>query len=217
MSESQPTAPVSYRPIEGWPGYRVGDDGSVWSCKQRGRWHRLFSSLDSNGYERVALWQGRGRTIKVHVLVLTAFVGPRPDDMESCHNNGNRADNRLCNLRWDTRSNNAADRNLHGTATVGVKHPRARLNDADVQSVRHQLATGEDPRGIARTYGVSYTTIMNIKHGVTWCHVPYEADVQHAAGGNWPERRRQFAKCKCGAFVKRGTNRCSRCDRELVK
>lgn len=30
MSDVQST--VTYRPINGFPGYRVGDDGSVWSC-----------------------------------------------------------------------------------------------------------------------------------------------------------------------------------------
>lgn len=49
----------------------------------------------------------------VHALVLETFVGPRPDGMECCHwkpapDGG--YDNRLMNLRWDTRSANAYDR-----------------------------------------------------------------------------------------------------------
>lgn len=47
--------------------------------------------------------------------MLTAFVGPCPDGMEGCHNDGDPHNNRLDNLRWDTRANNARDAIRHGT------------------------------------------------------------------------------------------------------
>lgn len=47
--------------------------------------------------------------------MLTAFVGPRPDGMVTCHNDGNPANNNLSNLRWDTQSNNQLDAVKHGT------------------------------------------------------------------------------------------------------
>jgi hypothetical protein len=50
----------------------------------------------------------------VHRLVLETFVGLRPPNMECCHGNGNPADNRLENLRWDTRSGNMFDTVRHG-------------------------------------------------------------------------------------------------------
>lgn len=55
------------------------------------------------------------RTRKIHHLVLEAFVGPRPDGLETCHNDGVPANNWLTNLRWDTKPNNAKDRRVHGT------------------------------------------------------------------------------------------------------
>lgn len=57
----------------------------------------------------------------VHQLVLEAFVGPRPEGMEGCHNNGDCTDNRLENLRWDTSSNNKLDMLIHGTHPNGSK------------------------------------------------------------------------------------------------
>lgn len=56
-----------------------------------------------------------GKDRYVHRLVLEAFVGPCPPGMETCHNNGDRFDNRLENLRWDTPSNNGRDKAKHGT------------------------------------------------------------------------------------------------------
>jgi hypothetical protein len=48
-------------------------------------------------------------------LVLTAFVGSRPSGLEGCHRNGDPTDNRLENLRWDTRTANIFDAVAHGT------------------------------------------------------------------------------------------------------
>jgi hypothetical protein len=48
-------------------------------------------------------------------LVLGGFVGPCPPGQEACHENGDRSDNRLTNLRWDTPSNNNLDKHRHGT------------------------------------------------------------------------------------------------------
>ena len=42
-------------------------------------------------------------------LVLTAFVGSRPEGMVARHLNDNRADNRLANLAWGTLSENSFD------------------------------------------------------------------------------------------------------------
>lgn len=50
----------------------------------------------------------------VHRLVLEAFVGPCPEGMEGCHDNGDSLDNRLENLYWGTRSQNNMDRVRHG-------------------------------------------------------------------------------------------------------
>jgi hypothetical protein len=55
----------------------------------------------------------------VHQLVLEAFVGPRPDGYQACHNDGSRTNNHVSNLRWDTVSANAYDRVDHG------RHPYA--------------------------------------------------------------------------------------------
>lgn len=54
----------------------------------------------------------------VHDMVLAAFVGPKPAGLEVCHWNGIRGDNRLDNLRYDTRKANAQDRERHKRAAA---------------------------------------------------------------------------------------------------
>ena len=55
------------------------------------------------------------RTHLVSVLVAEAFLGPRPENMLVCHNNGDPTDNRVENLRYDTYSENMHDKKKHGT------------------------------------------------------------------------------------------------------
>jgi hypothetical protein len=90
-------------PRDGWPG------GMVKPYLNRKSHPRLMVALVNGRREN----GGREEYPTVHRIVLEAFVGPRPDGMEACHNNGNACDNRLTNLRWDTKLSNAADRRKH--------------------------------------------------------------------------------------------------------
>lgn len=65
------------------------------------------------GYGRVNL--GKGNTRLVHHLVAEAFLGPRPDGWDVCHNDGNPTNNVSGNLRYDSRQNNLLDKRIHGT------------------------------------------------------------------------------------------------------
>lgn len=86
---------------------------------------RILTPSKSSKYGHVNVHLGFDKTKKnvaVHTLVLLAFVGPRPEGMECCHNNGIAYDNRLENLRWDTHLANNADRKAHGRYKVGPEH-----------------------------------------------------------------------------------------------
>lgn len=115
-------------PVPGYDdGYEVSDLGRVRSID---RWvhqsngvRRLFKGkvlrdrpFPATGHRQVSLKRNSvGETFKVHRLVMMAFVGPRPDGMQVCHNNGIPDDNRLSNLRYDTASANVRDAVRHGT------------------------------------------------------------------------------------------------------
>lgn len=102
-------------------------------------------------------------TIYVHDLVLLAFKGPKPPGRECCHGNGKRADNRLKNLRYGTRSENALDRHKHGTFNQprGADHPLAKLTAKEVEWIRSNK--GRLPaRAMARQFGVSHGRIRAV-------------------------------------------------------
>ena len=100
--------------VVGYGGYQVSDTGEVMSFKRSPNGLLLKQIRATGGYLAVKLNHSNNRKM-VHRLVLEAFVGPCPEGMEGCHNNGNPADNRLSNLRWDTKSANAFDTVAHGS------------------------------------------------------------------------------------------------------
>jgi hypothetical protein len=115
---------VWFKDIDGFPGYCVGSNGSIWS-RWFGRGMHSFLSWDWRprkqmhgryGRLRVTLSrEGRHCVRYVHRLVIESFFGPCPPGREACHNNGDHTDNRLSNLRWDTHANNVLDQFRHGT------------------------------------------------------------------------------------------------------
>ena len=118
---------MEWRDIAGFEGrYQVSDTGLVRGLdryvKDKDSQHfvkgRLLKPASlKRGHLSVQLRGGirtNDRRVLVHRLVLEAFVGPCPDGMECCHNDGDATNNHLSNLRWDTPSNNAYDRVRHG-------------------------------------------------------------------------------------------------------
>jgi len=109
--------------------YEVTEDGEVFSLSGwRGIGRREVSqSVNGRGYMEVRMMvDGERKHFKVHTLIAKAFCGERPSPAhEVCHINGDRTDNRACNLRWGTRKENMLDRDLHGRTSKGEKHSQA--------------------------------------------------------------------------------------------
>lgn len=72
----------------------------------------FYPKVDQAGYPRITIKQeGTGKTVQVHRLVARAFLGEPPFETATVdHINGIRHDNRVDNLRWATRSEQAKNR-----------------------------------------------------------------------------------------------------------
>ncbi len=175
-----------YRDVPGAPGYRVGKDGSLWSCLKgdgyshyrkmviSDTWKKLRPSPrkeDGRSRYTYRLSNGTYRRMTASVLVLEAFVGPRPDGMECCHDNGDATDDRLENIRWDTHSANLLDRRRHGTAPHGETVHTAKLTTEQVVEIRKRRDAGDGVTLLAKLYKVTAANISAICNRKTWKHV----------------------------------------------
>ena len=169
-----------WRAVKGHEGqYEVSDQGRVRSLDrvvairgqspQRRTGRVLREGSGNQGYRIVGI---AGRSCYVHRLVLQAFVGDCPPRHEACHWNGVKYDNRLANLRWDTRPENNADRVRHGTSNRGERCKSAKLTESQVRDI---LDSPKRNCELADIYGVRRSTISRIRTGVRWPHMALEA------------------------------------------
>lgn len=128
MSDSNST---TFKDIPGFPGYRAGDDGTIWSCWRNCRWGSFFSDkwhVIKPGVQKKRSFGRRYRYVnlhdengtiacRVHRLILLTFVGPCPEGMQCRHLDGNPGNNRLDNLAWGTTEENIEDRKAHNRYT----------------------------------------------------------------------------------------------------
>jgi hypothetical protein len=106
-----------------------------------------------------------GESLLVHRIVACAFLATPNISEEVCHINGVKNDNRVVNLRWDTRSNNHKDKVAHGTSARGTRNPSAKLTEVQVLAIR----SSELPRrNIAIQFGVSISLVGAIKQRKVW-------------------------------------------------
>jgi len=168
-----------WRPVVGYEGvYEVSSLGQVRSLD---RWVRANSGRRRTGvryftpspsgksrkYKKVLL-RNPDKQHLVHRLVLEAFVGPRPDNCEARHLDGDPSNNRLDNLAWGTKAENEADKVKHGTLLCGTANPASKLTEVDVLYIR---ASNERQVDLAKIYGVSQAVISAVRLRKIWKHV----------------------------------------------
>jgi len=104
--------------IKGHPEYLIYPDGRVWSNrKAQGRF--LKAQMNTVGYYQVSL--GRGEQNMIHRLVGIHYI-PNPDNLPVIdHINRDRSDNRICNLRWSTYSQNSQNTKVSKSNKSGHK------------------------------------------------------------------------------------------------
>ena len=177
---------VQIKACPGWSGYYVDNFGQVysgwirvgikgksglWSKESGDHLRKLKPLVHKDGRLFVSITKSKGMkkvTKPIHRLVLEAFIGPCPLSMECCHGDGNPSNNRLDNLRWDTRSSNEFDKIRHGTKCRGERHHNSKLTEDDVRSIRRLRESGNELSSIAEKFGITLQAVWYIWNRKNW-------------------------------------------------
>lgn len=166
-----------WRDISGWEGfYQISDFGRLKSLKRPfvSKDKILKACVDLKGYLFAGLFKNNKRLAcpKIHRLVLEAFVGPRPNNFECRHKDGNKTNNRLSNIEWSTHVINERDKYSHGTIMYGSKNGYSKLKETDVIEIRKLWETGNFTQwALAHKFNVGQSCIWSIIHRKSWKHI----------------------------------------------
>jgi hypothetical protein len=150
--------------------YQVSNLGRVKSLKS-GKDKILKPKGNGRGYLQVGLRkEGERKFFLIHRLVMLLFVGE--SDLEVNHKNGIKADNRLENLEYCTRSENMTHAYSIGLKKVlkGEKNYASKLTEIEVKMIKyeHKNMTQKE---IANIYGVTDSMVGYIRSGKNWKHI----------------------------------------------
>jgi hypothetical protein len=167
-------------------GYYFNIDGTVLSClrsgpKSKGNLTTKYKVKklrlnNKNGYATVWLRDiyGKKGPELVHRMILEAFRGPCPVNMESRHLDGCRTNNRLDNLCWGTKEENGLDKIRHGTSRNsprGEYHGNSKLTKNQVIELCKLYDQGVSQYRLAETYQLNQGTISRLVNGKRWNHI----------------------------------------------
>jgi hypothetical protein len=114
-------------------------------------------------------WRGYTKSVLVNRIIAWRFY-PNPDNLPQVnHIDGDKENNAKDNLEWATGSEN--EKHAHRTGLKsgrGSANSNAKLNVEQVHAIR----ASDDPiADLAERFGVSRSTIVNIRKERTWGHV----------------------------------------------
>ncbi|QDL90380.1 HNH endonuclease [Paroceanicella profunda] len=169
-------------PIPDFAGYFVGPAGHVWSAHRKGRtpkdahspwldsadWRPLHPWRDHEGYLHHTLVCSGGierQRIALHILVATAFIGPRPEGLVVAHLDGDKSNNRADNLAYVSQRENIEHKRMHGTMACGDRSHLSRMTDHQCLRMLDCLRVGYSRREVAGAFGVSVAHVAALKTG----------------------------------------------------
>lgn len=143
-------------------GYFADQNGNIYSNRKYKKITLIKQHKDKKGYYRIKLL---GKTKKVHRIIGETFI-PNPLKKETInHKDGNKANNKISNLEWSSRSENT--KHAYDTGLkIGYKgRKKSRIGiTKKLSSEWYRLnKNGLSLREIAKLYKVNHHTIkLNI-------------------------------------------------------
>lgn len=153
--------------------YQISDMGRVRRLRYSDRIKQgtiLKEGRTKDGYSSVSiLVNGKSKMMSISRAMLVSFTGENPPHLNAAHNDGNRRNNKLSNLRWATPKENSDDKYLHGTILYGENHPNNVLLDTDIKKIRKLYKKGKyNQRELSEIFGTCTSNISKIIQNPDW-------------------------------------------------
>lgn len=134
---------------------------------------RELGFLHPSGYVHVNLSAGGNKKqVRAHRIIYQAAYGEIPDGCVIDHINGDKSDNRLCNLQMMTAEGNSRKAKMDGAYLSGDDNPRSKINSDIRTQIVHEYANGNTTyRKLAERYGVSKSCVCQIVHESGWTKI----------------------------------------------
>ena len=139
--------------IPDWP-YEVSDAGEVRRLGSATPLTPMRVGRKRKQYSVVRLCNGSNnwKDFKVHILVLEAFIGPRPLGQLGLHKDDDSWHNAVSNLYWGSHADNAND----------ARYTKRKVTPAIVELIKRSAPY---TRGLAKKFGISNQLICDIRKG----------------------------------------------------
>jgi len=137
---------VKYKSLDflGYPGYEIGNDGTVWGMS-RGKRRQLKFHLTGEYHSVVLSNKGVQKNRMVGRLVLLTFKKSSGEGRYCHYKDGNKKNNHIDNLEWKD------------------KACKTYLKDKQVVTIRNSKKLSQ--KELAQKYGVTPSCISNIQRG----------------------------------------------------
>jgi hypothetical protein len=168
--------------IRGYSGlYKINTNGHVYSYPKR--WisgkgvvkqhngKRLKAGISYNGYRIITLRKnGIKKTFRINRLVAKHFIKNPQNKPHVNHKNGNKLEDRVKNLEWNTVSENVLHAYANGLRSnpKGEKSHFSKITELQATKIKNSKYSREV---LAKKYGISIRTVRGIQTGKRWTHL----------------------------------------------
>lgn len=156
--------------------YFINKDGFLYSLARKGTKGGVLKEQFGELYKfyRVSV-NGKCKNVLTHRLLGECFIANPENKPQINHKDGNKHNNSIENLEWNTNKENIQHSINTGLKDLGFnkgeKNSRSILNNQKVKEIKLKLLLKEKSRDLAKQYGVSEQLICDIKNKRRWIEI----------------------------------------------